>query len=122
MSTRPAVFALLLLLTTPLISQTHETPFAESLEVSVANLDVVVLDRHGKPVQGLTKNDFEVIEDGKPQPITNFTEYTSPVVSETAPPAGVVAPRSEAARPTRPRLIAIMIDLQDIERVRREQF
>jgi VWFA-related protein len=47
-------------------------PLVEKIDVSVVNVDVSVSDRHGQPVTGLTRNDFEVFEDGKPQPITNF--------------------------------------------------
>src|ERR1700730_2501815 len=35
-------------------------------------LDVVVTDKAGHPVTGLTKDDFRVLEDGKPQVIANF--------------------------------------------------
>lgn len=51
--------------------------YGESIEVSIVNLDVVVTDRSGKPVHGLTAADFEVKEDGKPQAITNFAEFSS---------------------------------------------
>jgi len=47
---------------------------AESIEVRVANVDVIVTDRSGHPVHGLTKDDFELLENGKPQTITNFYE------------------------------------------------
>ena len=43
------------------------------VDVHVVNVDVGVTDSHGKPILGLNKNDFEVLEDGKPQPITNFS-------------------------------------------------
>jgi len=33
---------------------------------------VTVTDRRGDPVRGLTRDDFEVFEDGVPQAITNF--------------------------------------------------
>lgn len=46
--------------------------FGESVEVRVVNVDVVVTDRDGQPVQGLDAEDFTVYEDGRPQPITNF--------------------------------------------------
>src|SRR5437763_11399359 len=48
----------------------------ETVEVKVVNVDVVVTDRSGKAVTGLTRNDFELFENGKPQPITNFYEVT----------------------------------------------
>lgn len=44
----------------------------ESIEVHVAEVEVVVVDGHGRPVPGLTKEDFEVRVDGKPRAITNF--------------------------------------------------
>ncbi len=44
----------------------------ERIEVNVVNVDVTVTDRHGQPVRGLTRDDFEIFEDGLPQTITNF--------------------------------------------------
>jgi len=43
-------------------------------------VDVTVTDAKGNPVHGLTKDDFTVKEDGKPQPIKSFAEFgTQPV-------------------------------------------
>ena len=61
---RPVPLAALALAAFPLFAQ-------EKIEVSVVNVDVTVTD-HGKPVAGLTKDDFEVLDDGAPQAITNF--------------------------------------------------
>jgi len=47
-------------------------PVTESVEVSVTNIEVVVTDSRGNRVSGLTRGDFEVRQDGVPQPITNF--------------------------------------------------
>ncbi len=47
-------------------------PLAERIDVTVINVDVMVTDRAGHPVSGLTREDFEVFEDGRPQKITNF--------------------------------------------------
>ena len=47
-------------------------PLTERIEVTVINVDVSVTDRAGHPVTGMTRDDFEVFEDGKPQKITNF--------------------------------------------------
>jgi VWFA-related protein len=47
-------------------------PLVEKIDVSVVNVDVTVTDRRGQPVAGLTRDDFEVREDGKLQTITNF--------------------------------------------------
>jgi VWFA-related protein len=38
-------------------------------------LDVVVTNNKGEPVTGLKKEDFEVLEDGKPQSISTFEEH-----------------------------------------------
>lgn len=47
-------------------------PIAESVTVAVTNVDVIVTDSKGKRVPGLKKEDFQVFEDGIPQPLTNF--------------------------------------------------
>jgi len=46
-----------------------------TVEVSLVNVDVVVTDRKGNHVQGLTKDDFEIYEDRQLQPVSNFSEY-----------------------------------------------
>ncbi|HEY4641876.1 MAG TPA: hypothetical protein VII75_11070, partial [Thermoanaerobaculia bacterium] len=46
----------------------------ERIDVRVVNVDVTVTSK-GVPVSGLTRDDFEVFEDGKRQAISNF--YTS---------------------------------------------
>jgi VWFA-related protein len=67
----------------------------ETVEVVVVNLDAIVTDRDGRHVRGLTAADFEVFEDGKSQPITNFSEIvaaeaTHGVAAENPPRAIVV--------------------------------
>lgn len=41
------------------------------IEVNVVNVDVTV-SSHGQPVHGLTRDDFEIFEDGIAQPLSNF--------------------------------------------------
>ena len=77
----------------------------ETVEVSIVNVDVVVTDRAGNRIHGLTRADFELRENGKVQPISNFAEYVSDVeqgtvgvdVAEPAPqqPAAPAAARRE---------------------------
>jgi VWFA-related protein len=45
-------------------------------------VDVTVTDAKGNPVHGLTRADFTVKEDGKPQPIRSFHEYSKQPVPE----------------------------------------
>jgi len=76
MPVRPVVLAVLL--SFPLFAEQPVLPRAgETIDVSIVNCDVVVTDRQGHRVHGLTADDFEVREDGAPQAITNFAEYTA---------------------------------------------
>lgn len=68
------MLAHLVLLASLAIDQTPRVK-DETIEVSLVNVDVVVTDKSGNHVTGLTKDDFVIVDDGKPQAITNFTEY-----------------------------------------------
>lgn len=46
--------------------------YTEVVEVDLVNVDVYVRDGDGNPVQGLTKDDFELMVSGKPVAISNF--------------------------------------------------
>jgi VWFA-related protein len=56
-------------------SVTVSPTFLETLEVHVTSLDVIVTDRAGHPVAGLGRENFEIRDDGRPQEVSNFTEY-----------------------------------------------
>ena len=56
-------------------------PLIERIEVSVTNVDVVVTDSAGHPVNGLPRDEFEIFEDGKPQIVTNFYAIQDATVS-----------------------------------------
>jgi VWFA-related protein len=47
--------------------------------VEYVEVDAVVTDRDGQFVRGLTQNDFQIFEDGKPQPISAFSIVDIPV-------------------------------------------
>lgn len=57
--------------------QHPQDTFSESVDVLLAELDVVVRDRRGAYVTGLTASDFELREDGQPRPIRSFTASAS---------------------------------------------
>ena len=46
--------------------------------VDVVTVDVVVTDKAGNPVSGLTKEDFTVLDEGRPQPISSFESIRVP--------------------------------------------
>jgi len=54
--------------------------FVDRIEVTVANLVVYVTDKKGRAVTDLTKDDFEVLQDGTPKQISNFKLYTDEII------------------------------------------
>ena len=112
MPTRPKRFATLAL-ALPLLAgamclRATENPpvpaFSEQVEVNVVNLEVFATDRNGQPVTDLKPEDFTVLEDGRPVPVTNFfvaekelREGPAATVSAAAPAA-----RAALAAPARP--------------------
>ena len=98
---RPIAFSLLAgLIALPLAAQEK---LVESIEVRVVNVDVVVTDRAGNPVTGLTKDDFEILDNGKPQKITNIYEVRPTSEAETLNVAGALEPTTQQAAPLPPR-------------------
>ena len=120
------VLALTLLAAAP--PQTTVAPqqqYGESIEVRLHNLDAVVTDRDGKPVAGLTKDDFVLLENGVAQEITNFSAYADQAAPAAAP-LGVVrdADPSEttaAATPPPPRRFVFFIDEMSIQAAARNK-
>ena len=85
-------FVLLLLIVVSLQSQTAvpdstTTVTTIQTKLRVVLVDVVVTDNKGQPVPGLRKEDFEVLEDGKPQTIASFDEHqaTTPTLVKLPP-------------------------------------
>jgi VWFA-related protein len=108
MKKKTAVLLLALTIATPLAAQ-----FTESVEVRVTNVDVVVTDRNGKPVPGLKREDFQIFEDGKPQPVTNFYEVRPDGTIDAAVTGGALQAAEPAPAPpaeARKRRILIFID------------
>ncbi len=48
-------------------------------KIDAVEIDVFVTDTTGMPVKGLSVDDFELIENGKPQPITTFQAVDIPI-------------------------------------------
>jgi VWFA-related protein len=70
------------------------------ITTNLVQVDAVVLDKEGKQVTGLRVEDFEVLEDGKPQAITNFSYVdTRPAAELAARPAATPRPGEPAAPP-----------------------
>ncbi|HEX7185422.1 MAG TPA: VWA domain-containing protein [Thermoanaerobaculia bacterium] len=100
---RSSIVLLLLLAGRPALAQAPKPApesdpetFYESIDVEVVNVEVFVTDRRGNRVAGLTKDDFELFEDGKPVDLTYFYAVGSEIPSLEEPPAEGT-PAAEAA-------------------------
>jgi len=60
-------------------------PVTFKVEISYVEVDAVVVDQQGEFVRTLTKSDFQILEDGKPQNITTFALVDIPVERAEAP-------------------------------------
>ncbi len=86
------------------------------ITVSLVQVDAVVTDSKGRQVTNLKPEDFEIIEDGAPRPITNFSYI--PIRSAAAAgaaaralPAGATLPSSPGLQPEQVgRTMALVVD------------
>lgn len=79
---------------------------------SLVEVDIIVKDKDGRFVGGLTSDDFEVLEAGKPQPIQHFYLVTENPTSSGEISAQVVLPRSPDQRERR--VFVIMFDSEHL--------
>lgn len=103
MGKRGRMIALTLAVVWPPVAAEEPPPtprFEERIAVEVVTVDVVVTDRKGRPVSGLTKEDFAVFEDGLPMTLTHF-HGPDKVPGESADPSAQ-APSVETTEPSPP--------------------
>lgn len=77
--------AITFLLSSFVAAQTDSSTQTIKAETRLVLLDVVVTDKKGAPITDLTAEEFQVLEDGKPQQIASFSKETVAEPS-TAPP------------------------------------
>ena len=97
--------------------QEKEETFFESIDVQVVNLEVFVTDRQGKRATGLTRDDFEVLEDGTPVEVTNFYAVDGGRSELPGTPSGIrpAAPKPEPAVGTiEDQLLRLAIVIDDL--------
>jgi VWFA-related protein len=104
-------------------AQQAHSPFGETVEVRRATIDVVVTAKNGEHVKGLRVGDFELLVDGKPQPITSFEEVDVRRAAMEVPVAAAEVPSAEAPPldAGRRRNIVLLLDLYSLEGQRRNQ-
>lgn len=79
-------------------SEQPAAPFFDTVQVNVVNIEVFVEEKRGKPLEGLTKEDFELHVDGRQVPISNF--YAAG--GERSQTEAEVARRTVPEEPARP--------------------
>jgi VWFA-related protein len=84
---------------------------SETIDVRIINVDVTVTSKGG-PVRGLTRDDFEIFEDGRRQAITNF--YASDETRTVAAPSQGASPAApvsaEQQDPRFRRKVLVLVD------------
>ena len=83
--TVPALALLLSLAGSATLGAQPNQTFIDTVDVQVVEVDVVVTDGKGRPVQGLKREDFELHVDGEPVEISSFFE--SEILQEAAEPS-----------------------------------
>jgi len=105
----------------PPMKQIGGLRFLDVSELTVVNVDVSVSGKKG-PVFNLTADDFDVYQDRKPVPLTNFSAFTkntehkaTPAPASTAVPAPATPTPEPATPPKRePRFVAFYIDNENL--------
>ncbi|HEX9502270.1 MAG TPA: VWA domain-containing protein, partial [Thermoanaerobaculia bacterium] len=109
----------------PLLASAQQKPpvpsIGETIEVSLVNLDVFVTDKTGQRVRGLKKDDFEILENGSKQPITNFTEYAGEVTAAQQTPE-TPAPSVPAPAPRQKRTLVVFVERFSLPSFRTDPF
>lgn len=111
--TRAAIVATILAVSLGRPAADQQQPVFRTSTHYVA-VDVVVTDRDDKPVTDLTRGDFEIVENGRRQVITDFAFVHVPLARRTidldapASPPADVASNGETARASR--AIVILVD------------
>src|SRR5688500_10829887 len=114
-------------LQTPAIrAQAPQTPPSVTFQVEVnyVDVDVVVTDEQGNFVSGLTREDFEVFEDGKLQKVDTFVYVEIPVEPDNAfvlEGHNVSNDTQSNRQPFSGRLYVIVLDDQDVAAMRTAQ-
>ena len=99
----PAVVVLLMLTVAAAAQQQPRTVFRSGRDL--VSIDVIVRDRAGNVVRGLTQADFEIREDGRPQDLSTFSfqeisDSMAPVASADLLATAEARAREEARRAT----------------------
>jgi VWFA-related protein len=85
------LFSLENLKTEPLQSKQEQQPLRHEVSVTLKLIQVYVTDNQGNPVVNLDKSDFDLYDNDKSQPITEFEKHVIPS-TKTEPSAPMLSP------------------------------
>ena len=92
-------------------AQAQEKEDVVRVETELVQTDVMVFDKSGKFVEGLTRDQFELKVDGRPVPLAFFERISAPVKQgEGAPGAAAAAANAAVASRARGRTVIFFID------------
>ncbi len=103
-------FASPLPLTLVAVLSAQQAPPTFRAGVEAVAVDAFVTDRQGNPVHNLTIDDFEILEDGRPQRITSFAEVNIPINPPEPYSPTTVQPDVATNAGAEGRLYAIVLD------------
>jgi VWFA-related protein len=98
---------------------TEDEPDVVRITTNLVQLDATVTDRDGKQVTDLKAEDFEILENGKSQPITNFSYINT--VPPAAPPATASNSPATLAPAVKDRAPTTAIKIGQVGQLRPEQ-
>jgi VWFA-related protein len=94
----------------------RESSFTIRSEVNLVSISVVVRDSHGRAVGSLSRDDFQIVDNGKLQTISKFSveksgDSASELVEAETPAAAAESPSAPPAQPPIPeRFVAFFFD------------
>jgi VWFA-related protein len=110
------LIAVLLTLSLPVLGQTTPTPAASPdqddvvrITTKLVQFDIIVVDKDGKQVRDLQAVDFQVLQDGKPQQITNFS-YVNTEPPAKAASGGSTSTLAVPGSTTGKRILTFVVD------------
>ena len=113
-----ALYVLAVVLALP--ARGGQAPDTFKVEGSTVVVDVIVADKKGRHVPGLTASDFLITEEGAPQKILSFTELSSEILPAAPAAAPAIAPSAAGKAETEPavtaqraHLLTVVMDLAD---------
>lgn len=108
----------LLLVPAVLIGQSRQEPPTFRSGVQSIDVDVLVTDKSGNAVRGLTKGDFTLIEDDAPQQISTFSFVDLPVIPAAARKADISGVEPDVVTNTASGRMYVMVLTRRDQRVR----